>query len=222
MLTFASDMTNILYIDTSGNFSQIMLFNEETILSSKKTDELNQHAQSINTHVKEILEETNMTWKDINAIAVLNGPGSYTGLRIGLASAKGFCYAYDIPLILLNHFELLHHCNVNANNSSVYVLKTRVNEYFFKEYLHKSAENEIAILLTKDEILEKTGQMSQIFFTSDENLLQDFENIQILRVDSSCIQSIVFQHFRKKIFADLINSEPFYIKSVHINKIKNP
>ncbi len=222
MLTFAFDMTNILYIDTSGLHSQIMLFNDEKILASRTTSELNHHAQTINTHVKEILNETGMIWKDISAVSVLNGPGSYTGLRIGLASAKGFCYAHDIPLILLNHFELLHHCNVNADNSSVYVLNTRANEYFFKENMHKNTENEIAIILTKDEILEKIALTGQILFTSDENLLQNFEKINVIKTSKKCIQSIVFQYFTKKIFYNLINSEPFYIKDVHINKIKNP
>jgi tRNA threonylcarbamoyladenosine biosynthesis protein TsaB len=90
-------------------------------VSSVSTEVERDHAGKVNNLVAAILEEANCTLNDVHAIAVCNGPGSYTGLRIGLATAKGYCYALNKPLILHSRLhlmlrELAQHTGNNVEN----------------------------------------------------------------------------------------------------------
>ena len=146
-------MKKILYIDTSVKYSSILLFDEVNVLSQRKSTELNMHAKTINLHIEEIFHETNATWAEIAAIAVMNGPGSYTGLRIGLSSAKGFCYAHDIPLLLLNRFQLMNAFH-ESNSPSGYLILARENEFSFQSFNAAGEEKDIPKILSSVEILE--------------------------------------------------------------------
>ena len=65
------------------------------------------HGKKLHIFIKDILEKTKIKANDLNAVAVSKGPGSYTGLRIGVAAAKGICFAHDIPLIGVNTLEIM-------------------------------------------------------------------------------------------------------------------
>ena len=65
------------------------------------------HAEKLHVFIEECIKESNISFKDLSAIAVSQGPGSYTGLRIGVSSAKGFCYALNIPMIAIDTLQLL-------------------------------------------------------------------------------------------------------------------
>ena len=209
-------MTNILYIDTSGKYSQIMLLNEQGILAVKNTTALNEHAQSINLHIQQIIEETGIALSTLQAVCVMNGPGSYTGLRIGLASAKGICYANNTPLLLFNQLDLMRNCHTNHAHDSAYILKARDNEYFFTS---DDVSSNQATLLTKEELEAFIQNKRYQLYTSDELLLNDFSFIQFIPISENCIHRVAFTLFLQKKFADLMHSEPFYLKNVYINKI---
>lgn len=209
-------MTNILYIDTSGKYSLIMLFNEQGILAVKNTTSLNEHAQFINIHIQEVVEETGIPLSSLHAVCVMNGPGSYTGLRIGLASAKGICYAFNTPLILLNQLDLMCACHTNHTHDSAYIIKARENEYFFTSDAIQSSQ---AALKSTEELEEYIQTNQYKLFTSDELLLKELSYIQYIPISHDCIKRVVFTHYLQKNLADLMHSEPFYLKNVYINKI---
>lgn len=71
----------------------------EKILAIREVNNGYTHAENLHVFIEEIIKEAGLQWKDISAVAVSKGPGSYTGLRIGVSAAKGFCYALNIPLI---------------------------------------------------------------------------------------------------------------------------
>jgi tRNA threonylcarbamoyladenosine biosynthesis protein TsaB len=90
----------ILAIETATKLCSVAVGRDGTCLSVR--DELSpqlNHAERVNVLVAEVMAEAGVTWKDLDAVAVGIGPGSYTGLRIGLSAAKGFCYALDRPII---------------------------------------------------------------------------------------------------------------------------
>jgi len=101
-------MAVILNIETATkNCSVSLAENGKTIAIKEFAGEGYTHAEKLHVFIEDVLQETGLDFKDLNAIAVSMGPGSYTGLRIGVSAAKGLCYALTIPLIAIDTLELL-------------------------------------------------------------------------------------------------------------------
>ena len=92
----------ILHIETSTNVCSVALSENGTCLFSKSNAEGMNHAALLSVFIAEALEVLKPTNRKPDAVAVSSGPGSYTGLRIGVSTAKGLCYGYDIPLISIS------------------------------------------------------------------------------------------------------------------------
>ncbi len=97
----------ILHIETSTNVCSVALSENGTCLFSKSNAEGMNHAALLSVFIAEALEVLKPTGKKPDAVAVSSGPGSYTGLRIGVSTAKGLCYGYGIPLIAVSTLEVL-------------------------------------------------------------------------------------------------------------------
>lgn len=95
-------MAYILMLETSTDVCSAALFNEGQLLCYRENSEGRSHASTLAVFVDEILQETGIPPKQLSAVAVSKGPGSYTGLRIGVSTAKGICYAQNLPLIAID------------------------------------------------------------------------------------------------------------------------
>ena len=101
-------MSYILNIETATKNCSVALAKEgKTILCKEIAEEGYSHAERLHVFIEEIIKEVGITFQDLIAIAVSQGPGSYTGLRIGVSAAKGFCYALDIPLIAVDTLQVM-------------------------------------------------------------------------------------------------------------------
>ena len=100
-------MANILNIDTSTDVCSVALTCDGEILEHREDYEGQNHAKVLSAFIKDMLDYATPRGIKLDAVAVCTGPGSYTGLRIGLSEAKGLCFGYDIPLIGLSTLELL-------------------------------------------------------------------------------------------------------------------
>ncbi|MBO9635517.1 MAG: tRNA (adenosine(37)-N6)-threonylcarbamoyltransferase complex dimerization subunit type 1 TsaB, partial [Chitinophagaceae bacterium] len=100
-------MALLLNIDTATENGSICLSHDGKPIRTMVNHQMRDHAAWIQSAIKQILEETQNTAKDLQAIAVTAGPGSYTGLRVGMATAKGLCYALGIPLITENTLKVM-------------------------------------------------------------------------------------------------------------------
>lgn len=100
-------MANILNIDTSTDVCSVALTSEGSVLEHREDYEGQNHAKVLSAFINDIMEYATPRGINLDAIAVCTGPGSYTGLRIGLSEAKGLCFGLDIPLIGLSTLELL-------------------------------------------------------------------------------------------------------------------
>lgn len=96
-----------LCIDTSTTHASVALARDEELLCFKMNQQQKDHASFLQPAIKEIIHETSLSLADVGAIAVTSGPGSYTGLRVGFSSAKGLCYALQIPLIAISTTEVM-------------------------------------------------------------------------------------------------------------------
>lgn len=101
-------MSYILNIETATKNCSVALAKEgKTILCKEIAEEGYSHAERLHVFIEEIVKEAGITFSDLAAIAVSQGPGSYTGLRIGVSAAKGLCYALGIPLIAVDTLQTL-------------------------------------------------------------------------------------------------------------------
>lgn len=89
----------ILLIETATQVCSVAIAEGGRIVAKRESEEPNAHSSHLAPFIDEMLHELNIAAKDIDAVCVSSGPGSYTGLRIGVSSAKGICYALGIPLI---------------------------------------------------------------------------------------------------------------------------
>lgn len=92
----------ILLIETATTSCSVALSDAGKVIAVKEVDERNIHASHITLFIEEVMAIANKKFSELNAIAISKGPGSYTGLRIGVSTAKGLCFALDIPLIAID------------------------------------------------------------------------------------------------------------------------
>lgn len=98
-------MSYILHIESSQDVCSVCIAREGELIAIRETSEGNQHAQLLTQFIDELLREQNIAPSDLCAIALSQGPGSYTGLRIGSSAAKGLCFGLEIPLIAVDTLQ---------------------------------------------------------------------------------------------------------------------
>ena len=100
-------MARLLLIETSTSLCSAALAEDDRIICSRRSSEPRAHASLTAVFIKEMLEELGLTAKDLDAVAVSSGPGSYTGLRVGSSTAKGLCFGSGAPLIAVSTLDIL-------------------------------------------------------------------------------------------------------------------
>ena len=100
-------MPLILSLETATTNCSVALASDGKVVASRSINSGYSHSEKINVFIEEVIAQAGVTLKDLQAVAVSSGPGSYTGLRIGISTAKGLCYALDIPLIAINTLDAM-------------------------------------------------------------------------------------------------------------------
>lgn len=111
-------MPRFLLIETSTTVCSVSLTEEMHIIARRQTSEAKAHASLLAVFIDQILRECGMKVKDLAAIAVSGGPGSYTGLRVGVSTAKGLCFGASIPLIHVSSLEVIAQLYLNSNTTA--------------------------------------------------------------------------------------------------------
>lgn len=105
-------MSHILQIDTATETAGVSIAENGILLAAARNDSQKEHAGFLHMAIKKMLAQASISLNKIDAVAVTNGPGSYTGLRVGLSSAKGFCYALNKPLITIGSLPALAYASI--------------------------------------------------------------------------------------------------------------
>lgn len=100
-------MAKILQIETATQVCSVALSIDGNTISIKEEHGQNIHASHVTLFIEEVLKASGLTYQELDAVAVSKGPGSYTGLRIGVSTAKGLCYALEKPLIAIETLEMM-------------------------------------------------------------------------------------------------------------------
>jgi tRNA threonylcarbamoyladenosine biosynthesis protein TsaB len=98
-------MIKLLLIETANRHCSVALSEDKNLVGLKESDEVNAHSRVITIYIDELLESRKLKPSEIDAVAVSMGPGSYTGLRIGVSAAKGLCYALNKPLLAISTLQ---------------------------------------------------------------------------------------------------------------------
>ena len=216
----------ILNIETATkNCSVSLAKNGRTILCIEAAEQGYSHAEKLHVFIDEILKETGIIFKDLNAIAVSKGPGSYTGLRIGISTAKGLCYALEIPLISVDTLQVLAKKISIENGLIVPMIDARRMEVYSAVFdaNHNKIMEVQAEILTENSYAEMT---ETIYFVGDCQekcktvLVKDnFHFLPEIVFPSANEMSILsYEKFIKNDFENVAYFEPFYLKDFLIVK----
>ena len=152
-------MTHILNIETSTKNCSVSIAKNGALISLKEINNGGySHAEMLHPLIKEALLESKLTINQIDAIAVGKGPGSYTGLRIGVSAAKGLCFANDIPLISINSLEILAYTIPIDKGNIIPMIDARRMEVYSAIY----DESFTLIRETKAEIIDKSSFIDEL------------------------------------------------------------
>ncbi len=218
-------MSLILNIDTASENAHISLAKDGQILDSISNESQKEHAAFLQAGIQKLIKSVDFNLNEIDAVAVTAGPGSYTGLRVGMASAKGLCYALKKPLITIGTLEVLtvsafqHFPNHNKDILYCPMIDARRMEVFTAVY-----ENDLTIILPPcpmildDMSFEKYFvQKSIVFFGSGSDkwkliCKQDNAIFKAFHILPESMSQCTNELFKKKKITDLAYREPLYLK----------
>ena len=214
-------MAIVLNIETATTNCSVSLSKDgETLVLKEDNSDGYSHAETLHVYINNVFEEAKILAKDIDAVAVSKGPGSYTGLRIGVSSAKGLCYALDKPLISVSTLESLAH-QVKINEGIIIsMLDARRMEVYSAVFNHKHEQvRDIkAEILTEDSYADLLKE-NKVYFVGNgvaktKQLINHPNAIFIDgKLPSANEMSLLSElKYKKSDIEDVAYFEPYYLK----------
>ena len=218
-------MSWIIHIDTALETASVSIAVDGKLVAEKMSATQKDHASFLQPSIAELLAVANISIKQLDAVAVVDGPGSYTGLRVGMASAKGLCYALNKPLITIGSLQIMAANAIEQlqkNNDAIFycpMIDARRMEVFTAVYNQQMIEIEApcAIELSEDLFASRMLKNRLYFFGNGAlkwELICRNENAHFISLEnnSMIVSVLAYQKLIKKEFANLAYSEPAYIK----------
>lgn len=225
-------MALILHIETTADFCSICISKANTLLVTRETDEQYAHSSKITILIQEALKEAHLNLKEFDAVALSQGPGSYTGLRVGTSTAKGICYALDKPLIAVNTLQALALAThqivqddsafyipmIDARRMEIYTATFNAKNEFVSEIeAHILDENSFQNHLKNGQKLVFSGSGVPKCKPLFDSPLISFS--KVLPKAPNMI-SLAYDSFQRNDFQDLAYFSPLYFKSPNITSSK--
>ena len=223
-------MALILNIETATKNCSVSLTFKKEVLAFKELNDGNySHSENLHVFIDEVVKSANRSFKDIDAVAVSKGPGSFTGLRIGVSAAKGLSYSLDIPLLSVSTLACLASA-INVEDGAVIIplLDARRMEVYSGVFDHnydqiRKTEAEIIVKNSFDEYLNNR----KVYFLGDgahkTNDIIDHKNAVFLDgyyPSAREMAQLSYVKFKKNETEDVAYFEPFYLKFFLITKSK--
>ena len=220
----------LLCIETSGKNCSVALFEGLQLVSIREVHtEQFSHSENLHVFIEQVLKESNLQPKAIKAIAISAGPGSYTGLRIGVATAKGLCYGWDIPLIALPTLRILAEQVTYEFTDIEYIIPmidARRMEVFTAVYSHDFSPilGEQAEILTESTFDTYLNKGKTIFLGDGITKFQAIckhKNAYFWEnkfPSAKQMGHLALEKYQAQAFEDIAYFEPFYLKEVYLVK----
>lgn len=220
--------TYILNIETTAkNCSVSMSKNGELIALKEEKSEQYSHSEQLNVFIEDCMSQVGMKMQELSAIAVSQGPGSYTGLRIGVSSAKGLCYALDIPLISIDTMRSLLSSTTISSGIYIPMVDARRMEVFHAVFdeNHNIIKDTCPLILEEDSLDEYTGNVYLLGDGAEKakDIYRHKENVHFIDDIYPSAKGMVklsYDKYQQKSFEDVAYFEPKYVKAFQTNKPK--
>ncbi len=229
-------MAKIVHIETATNTCSAALSSGEELISFRESHIDKSHAGLLTVFIGELFKEAGISPKDIDAISVSMGPGSYTGLRIGVSVAKGMAYSLNIPLIAVDTLKAMTQGYLKrdfVDNNKSFLLcpmidARRMEVYLslFDQKMQRMKETE-AVVIDKNSFSEELEENKIFFFGSgapkckaiishnNAVFIEDFQN------SARDMISLAYRQFKIEDFVDVAYFEPYYLKDFIATTPKN-
>jgi tRNA threonylcarbamoyladenosine biosynthesis protein TsaB len=222
-------MGYILNIETATkNCSVALAKNGETILCKEIAEQGFSHAEKLHLFIEEIIKEAGITFSDLSAVAVSQGPGSYTGLRIGVSAAKGLCYALEIPLISVDTLTVLANQLQIENVIIIPLIDARRMEVYSAIFnAKKEMIREVQAEILTDSSFSDIDDA--VYFVGDSNekaktilSKSNFNFVDTVYYPSAKeMSAISYKKFLNNSFEDVAYFEPYYLKDFMMHTKSN-
>ena len=216
----------ILCLETSSTNCSVSISKENKIIYTKESaGEGYKHSEFLHSFIEESMNNSNLKYDELMAVSVGIGPGSFTGLRIGLSSAKGICYSNDIPLITINSLEILAQ-KYKTKNEEILVpmFDARRMEVYFSIFdkNHKILKPPTSRIISRDFFQDFPKKKKVIFGNAAEKCKGVFNSkefkyiVDIKNPSSKEMGEISYTKLLIKDFANLAYCEPLYLKNNYL------
>ena len=221
-------MALILNIDTATETASVGVACDGNTIALLKNEQQREHASFIHQAIEQVLRTSGTRLEEIQAFAVTSGPGSYTGLRVGFATAKGFCYALAKPLITVNTLEVMTTAAIDTikelgpNLLFCPMIDARRMEIFTALY-----DPNLSVIIPPGPIIlhenlfhDFLARNPIVFFGSGSDKFKPFvpnlnAHFRLVEYDAKHLGRLADKAFTESKFSDITYSEPAYFKDFH-------
>uniref|UniRef100_UPI0040474FFB tRNA (adenosine(37)-N6)-threonylcarbamoyltransferase complex dimerization subunit type 1 TsaB n=1 Tax=Algoriphagus sp. TaxID=1872435 RepID=UPI0040474FFB len=227
-------MARILSIETSTSICSVAIHEQGELLALAEIDEPGAHAEKLLGLVDEVFEKAGLSFGDLDAVAVSQGPGSYTGLRIGVSTAKGIAYALEIPLIGINTLQAMAASQpISQGEFVVAVLDARRKEVYTQTFGDSLQElSSIEAVVLEEGIFDSILEKGRVYFVGDgvEKVKEEVKSANALFVADWAISLsaknmgvLASEKHARQEWEDLAYFVPNYLKEFKaLQSTKNP
>ena len=225
-------MTLILSIETSAPICSVSLHDEGILKGISEVAVENSHSEVLTVLIENLLNNAFVKKSDLDAVAVSMGPGSYTGLRIGLSTAKGLCYALEIPLLAIDTLKAMaSQVQTHYSNSDDVLFCPMLDARRMEVYHAIYDQNLNGIqntepLIFEEEVLCGYRDRKLLYFGNGAQKGQEvldipnFTFIEGVETSALGMGKLAYEKFKNQEFEDVAYCEPFYLKDVRITVSK--
>jgi tRNA threonylcarbamoyladenosine biosynthesis protein TsaB len=216
-------MSLILHINTALSMGSVSLADDDRVIAERTSDQQSEHASFLQPAIRDLLQDQGLSLRDLSALAVVYGPGSYTGLRVGMACAKGICYALNLPLITVGTLEWMASAATGGEAPLICpMIDARRDEVFTALYDRDGKEVRPPFAAILDgESFGPELQQGKVHFLGNgaekfERMIQH-ANAIFTPVLPGCyhLSLLSRSRFRLASFSEVTYTEPMYVKDFH-------
>ena len=219
-------MSFILNLETSSKNCSVCLSSKGKLIQSfDSEDDSYRHSELLTSSIQDILNENNLGVKDLSAVSIGIGPGSFTGLRIGFSVAKGLCYPHNINLIGISSLKIIANSVIKENKNIISLIKDKGEHYYTSKYSSDLIEimqpkvqlidsNYISSILDKESIIVVNSNESKEFISQ---IVKEKTKVFSRTISSIDMISLSDKSFEEKKFEDIAYIEPMYVKKPYVN-----
>ena len=227
-------MARILSLETSTSISSVALHECGALLALAEIKEPGAHAEKLVLLVDEVFEKAGLNFGDLDAVAVSQGPGSYTGLRIGVSTAKGIAYGLDIPLIGINTLQAMAASQpLNPGEFVVAVLDARRKEVYTQTFGDSLQEiSSIEAVVLEEGVFASVLEKGKVYFVGDgaDKVKEEIQHSNAFfpenweqSLSAKNMGQLAFEKFARQDWEDLAYFVPNYLKEFKaLQSTKNP